>query len=512
MVQRVRGSKLPRNIHDSQGGVDAPALDENLREIERLLDEGQKLKADTPPGVELILDQVGDMLSMVVLVHDVGNNWEGYVRFKKLSGPGDFDITDPTDGSWTTDAVAPFAETVTLEEKHGGVIAVAVPYKNLAGELLWVVKSWRGDADHVANLVGYDVAFDTSGYPVINLTGDEDTRKHYLNGAVGADIAAATPADPSASSKDATLATRDGHVKLDGVSGTARQTQMGQMFGFKVVCENKDGDVNPKVYGPYFRRRGDSKTVPPRVNVLGTRSGSTVSVVLTVTDPSLAVTAVEFRRKNSGGTLDAAFGTGWTSSTGTPGTDRSLTRAIDVTSDPGLDARLLWRVTYTDEVGASQYIGDEIDVAHLEQVSKTIRFGQGTLGPAFDTNQWSKFLTHFEPGAVGSTLDLTGGLPVPRGVALTSISARMYRNAVGDQAECTFARVTDSGVDSVLATLTHSSTSWQTVSATLSESASDTATYDYSALVELTSTGAVDDARFRYIDLSYDAPSYDKSY
>lgn len=517
---RLPSSTLPRSNQSRDGALDPRAVDQNLRFLEQQVRRIPQVEGDKPPEVELLVGQeyqAGVLVgTMTALVKDVGGNFEGYVRFAVVEGDAEFDHTDPTDTVvWNvTDATLPYATTVNLQAKHGGLIAVAVPYRTISDPsvLQWVIRQHRYDEDFEAELTGHELAFDTDGYPLLSLTGDEDVAKHYVRMTVGDDIAGATPADPTGTGDDGTLSARVGKLRFDGAAGVAnKQAAMGKIVGYKVLCENGGGIKNATIFGPYFKRRGDSKTKPPRVRVVAVRTSSTVAVDLTVDDPTKSVTAIEFRKREDGGSF-SAYGTGWDRSTGTAGTNTSLTRGEDVTSSPGLDSQFAWRVTWTDEIGASQYIEDTINLARLEESSRVLRISHSQVVPrtSGDLN-WSSGSTTVSPHDAAAAAEWVGAVTVPKDVHLTECRARLYRETGDDDAGVTFYAVDEDGTASLLATLASGVTGWTTASdGTLNRDVDGTE--DFLIFVSLYGDAAAVNARFRFFELLYLRPSYDATY
>lgn len=518
---RLPSSTLPRSNQSRDGALDPRAIDQNMRAIDQKLREIPQLRGDKPPEVDLIVGQEyqGGVLvgTMTAIVRNVGDNFDGFVRFAKVEGDAEFDHSDPTDtGVWNqTDSTLPYSASVNIQVKHGGLIAVAVPYRTFSDPdtVQWVIKQHRYDEDFDAELENSELTFDTDGYPLLALEGDEDVAKFYVTIEQGDDLAAATPADPTASVHDGELDAQHGKIRFDGTLGNSdKQTKMGTLVGYKVACENGDGIVYSRIYGPFFKRRGDSKSTKPVFHVIALRSGSTVTVTITASDQSLSLTALEFRRQNSGSSLDAAFGTGWSSSSGTIGTDESIVRAIDVTSAPGLAAKLSWRGTWTDEFGNSQFIGDEIDVGHLEQVSKTVKFPASIFKPASETESWNQAGAFLSAGTAGVAHESVGHFVFPVGVVLTGATMRAKRtDAASDNVSLAILRNDNSGItNATLATLTHSGTGYTSSAGSLSETVSTS--YSYSGTLTMLGNALPTDAQFAEVEFGYDAPSYDKTY
>lgn len=117
----------------------------------------------------------------------------------------------------------------------------------------------------------------------------------------------------------------------------------------------------------------------PQVREEVSSSGSTGIVTLTVTDPDLRVTAVEFQEKVGRNDYGGTWLTSWDTTSGTPGTDETLTRGESVSLDVKHVSAIKYRVTYTDPNGDSQEIGGHVpfDVDHEAEIqSCTITFDE----------------------------------------------------------------------------------------------------------------------------------------
>lgn len=357
-----------------------------------------------------------------------------------------------------------------------------------------------------AEFEGLEIGFDGNGYVLLSWNGNGPFLKGYAT--IGID---STPSDPSSSSNDGTLTNRKGSLKFDGSGGTnSKQAAMGQLVHVKAVAENTLGIVTSDYVVERKRRRGDTQKIRPTGQVQATRSGDTVTVTLDVKDPTLAVTAIEYRKQDSGGSLDGSWQTGWTSSTGTAGASTSLQRTKQVTSEDGLDAQLLWRVTYTDENGNSQTIGDTIDLAKLKEISDSRRIPLRSGMPFSSDVTWTWLNGYLSPNSVGDVEDFVVDLELAHGIALTQAKARVYRAGGSDTAALYVHRIGNTGSLTILGSMVHTGSGWGDVTATLSETV-DTVNYGYQALIQLRNNSSLLDARALWLDIAFNRPDYTKT-
>ena len=195
-------------------------------------------------------------------------------------------------------------------------------------------------------------------------------------------------------------------------------------------------------------------------------------------------------------------------------------RTSDATGKPQRDVPFIdgkYALKASDTVGKETDDDLFIDATKTVQVgtvaspsvkTKTIRIPAQETIPSVDTEHW------FIGGAFLTSNDLLscsmmGSLVMPKGVTLTKVRARMYRNAVGDSAVTSVIRCDDNGNQSSVATLTHSTTGWQTVEFSLNQLIGDEM---YSFVVTVDPVTNTDDARFLWFEAEYTMPSYDKGY
>lgn len=243
-----------------------------------------------------------------------------------------------------------------------------------------------------------------------------------------------------------------------------------------------------------FARQISSK---PIIRTEVSASGADRTVTHTLIDPLRQFLTIEWR----------VDGGSWSATWTTEVTRSSYAKTVTLTA--GKDAVYEYRMHYKDEGGRAQYTGETLPLTHLRSVAKTIRIGASDLKPDSNTTTWV-LSPSARPNAVGTTELLVAAVVIPIGVTVDVARARMNRNAVGDTALVAFRRISNTGVASTLATLTHDTTGWQTKSA--SGLAELTAGEDYEIVVQLSSTVSVTDALFRYFEIDYTVPSYDKTY
>ncbi len=140
-------------------------------------------------------------------------------------------------------------------------------------------------------------------------------------------------------------------------------------------------------------------------------------------------------------------------------------------------------------------------------LTKTLTIPFGELIPESDLTQWLIFTT----GYIGSRLlnvqqIFWGSVVLPRGVTITAVRARVYRNAAGDMADVLLWRSTSTSA-TTLAHLTGATGGWTVQSASLSDLVG---TEEYYIEVDLLATASLADARFAFVEIDYTMPSYDK--
>ncbi len=139
--------------------------------------------------------------------------------------------------------------------------------------------------------------------------------------------------------------------------------------------------------------------------------------------------------------------------------------------------------------------------------TKTIKVPFAFLAPATDLVPFTNAVNYLRPRSSAFFITLQASVVIPPGVTITKVSTHHYRGATDDVAITKFTRITDSGGQSLLLTLTHSTTGWQTQTASISESVESTE--GFTVTVQLEGAPA-NDARFQYAEIEYTMPSYDK--
>lgn len=248
----------------------------------------------------------------------------------------------------------------------------------------------------------------------------------------------------------------------------------------------------------------------PEVSEVVTRSGTTATLTLTIADPTLAITAIQFNKREGDGALTGYVST-WDSSSGTIGVNTALSRSENVSVPDGKDSEIRWRVIYTDAAGNSRTIENTVHLANLRTITKVLRVPFSEMIPAVDTDTWNVTGSAIRPNATLNTSNFMGSMVLPIGVTITNVSARLFRNTSSDTAFVLFVRGDSSGgAGSTLATLTHSTTGWQTISSGISELVDSGDSYFFN--VELQSNSAAADSAFAWLEVTYSVPSYAASY
>lgn len=240
----------------------------------------------------------------------------------------------------------------------------------------------------------------------------------------------------------------------------------------------------------------------PRVNYSVSWSGADATVMATLSDPTKAVTTGRWFTIVQG--VAGSSSDVWDTETGTPGTDATLTFVETVTVNPGTDVSFDAEFDFTDEEGNTKTIGFDIPLANLQAVAKTLRIPATKFVPGADTFGWTMIPNYF---AASNTSGLFGyaALELPDGVTITGISARMNRGSVSDTAEVKLFRNDEAG-NVTLATLTHSTTGYQTVSSgALTE---DTTGRNYTVRADLNLNTLGNTALVGWVEVTYTADSF----
>jgi hypothetical protein len=140
-------------------------------------------------------------------------------------------------------------------------------------------------------------------------------------------------------------------------------------------------------------------------------------------------------------------------------------------------------------------------------LTKTHRVTHAEFTAATEGTFWEYRHGYLKPHTITGVQTYKAPLHLPKGVTLTQIAARFYRNAVGDTAYLEIGKTGDIGTGSVLASVTHDTTGWQTKTAVLNELVGDDA---YILGASLNALVADTDARLAWVELTYTMPDYSK--
>lgn len=403
----------------------------------------------------------------------------------------------PTDGD-------SYTRTVTMVEGKLSFVEFRGRYTVNGFQSAIVIKSNGFDLGQIPN-IAVSLTIDEAGILSANIQGDVDTKSIKILGSkVGQPSDADTRLEVAKNGRMftpadiGTLATLDigetGYVTVFAYSAAAGG-------GLESTESVKDRD----------KRAGQWA---PKIFVKEVRAAEVSTITIDVEDPFLTVTAIEYKKRDGvagGDTLDPAWLTAWTSTTGTIGVNATLQRVIDVPVEAGLEGELQWRLQFTDPEGNTQTVGDSFKVVNLEEVAKTLRIPFASFYPQQDIYTWfhDNVGGYVRARTVAPTL-LFASLVFPPGVVLTNIEMRGYRNAVGDQVIGSLRRCTDTPSSTPLGVMTHSTTGWQNLGAALNEVV--LSTYHYLIHILITPTVAVLDARMIRFEIDYTMPAYEHTY
>lgn len=149
-------------------------------------------------------------------------------------------------------------------------------------------------------------------------------------------------------------------------------------------------------------------------------------------------------------------------------------------------------------------------VASPSTIAKTIRFHHAELVPLTNSTTWIYADVFVVPGTANVNAQFQCPVVIPKGVTITKIRARMYKENSGDTATATLKSVaSDTATSQDTVTLTATQT-WTTVEgSTLSLLVGSES---YTIFVSLTGVSANNHARFQFFEIDYTIPSYDKGY
>lgn len=143
-------------------------------------------------------------------------------------------------------------------------------------------------------------------------------------------------------------------------------------------------------------------------------------------------------------------------------------------------------------------------------IPNTLRFGFADLTPNDDAEPFSVGPGYLHANSL-ATRTYFRYVALPKGVTIAGFRARLYRQTVSDLAEIKLWQGSDTtATATTIATLTHSTTGWQTVSNTsLNQVVGDET---YTAIIQLFPISTVTDARFLWFEVIYNRPDFAKVY
>jgi hypothetical protein len=181
--------------------------------------------------------------------------------------------------------------------------------------------------------------------------------------------------------------------------------------------------------------------------------------------------------------------------------------------------RALARVTWADWGEWAQYVSPTAtvavgSVAAPSHLTKTLRVPYAETVPLLSSYAWvygnqGPWVTPADNST--AALAIVGTLVLPAGVTITAVRARMHRSAVGDLAEFVFYRGNNDDTQSILSTLTHSTTGWQTVSAVLNELTSELKQYFYTVVLQKAAAATPNTVRYQWMEVDYNMPDYSRA-
>lgn len=341
-----------------------------------------------------------------------------------------------------------------------------------------------------------DVSFSSSGAAIVSAEAINAV-KVYVTVATGS-----APSDP-------TPDTNDGEIDLTGsthmVVTSVTSIEVGDNIYVKGVAEGLDGALGP--VNLIRQRRGHSLKLPPKIAVTATRAGETVTVTMTVYDPTKASGTPQYKIREDDGSLGSW--TNWTGGTGTPGVDTSYTRSKTVTASEGKDSEFLGRVPFTDYDGGTDEKQFGFNMGNLEEVSKEIeipwpQFQMQNSSEVYGSNTVSIGTTQ-----TGVTLNLDTGLVFAVGIVITELAARLWIANSSCVAIAALKRVTDAGSVTALGSVNMGGQATGTfVTRTSSQNETVATGQWYDVWVDLTAITDTTGARCMWIRFKYNTPAY----
>src|SRR5439155_23793598 len=138
-------------------------------------------------------------------------------------------------------------------------------------------------------------------------------------------------------------------------------------------------------------------------------------------------------------------------------------------------------------------------VASPASLSKTLRISHAQCVPQTNGDAWT-IGTYARPTMLNVPVNLNYAIVLPKGVTITAVRWRGYRQTVNDTATATFQWIDDTGTATTLATLTHAATGRATVWASISQVVGSEA---YICIVALLGKAAANEARGNWPELAY---------
>ena len=249
----------------------------------------------------------------------------------------------------------------------------------------------------------------------------------------------------------------------------------------------------------------DYKPIVDVAYVLNQDPTDTVKMTVTVEDRHLRVTTIKYRLRTEDGSLGSFTDAGWDTSTGTIGVATALVRAESVAVGPGKNSEIHYQIIWVDEEGNSQTIAGSSSQAHLEALTKTIKYPVTSFTPWDDSQRWGYAVWTIAAGVSGTRLSAVGQVFFPPGVTITKWEARGRREVASDECDVKLYRILDSGGSSLISTLSLASGGVSTASATISE---PVGTDGFGVLAELVYTTNPPDGALYWLQFTYTVPSY----
>jgi hypothetical protein len=168
--------------------------------------------------------------------------------------------------------------------------------------------------------------------------------------------------------------------------------------------------------------------------------------------------------------------------------------------------------SYTMNVGAPSQVSP---TTYLE---KKLRITHGSFSPDSSGYRVQRTLLYMNPNFNTGTLTVTAAAPLPPGVLVTGLSARVYRATSASSANAFFYRIAGDTATLISFGAFGSGTTagWRTITDTFAtssiESVTSTRSYTVVALLRTTIGASVDNVRIQYAELTYRMPRYDRAY